>query len=97
MLEELNTKFNINQKNTIKKLNSKLFKNLNNKLIKQGRNTKETNEVFWLNKNEIEVARNKIDLNPIKIAIKSCLNCYTPFESVGIHNRLCDKCRKEST
>ena len=97
MLEELFTKFRITQKNEMQKLNKKKQKNLTAKLTKRGRNTRETNELFWLNKNELEIVRNYINLKPVKIAPRTCLKCFQLFESEGGHNRLCNSCRKENS
>jgi len=94
LLEELYTQFRINQKNEVQKLNKKKQKNLTTKLTKRGRNTQETNELFWLNKNELEIVREYSKLKPIKITPRACLKCFQIFESEGSHNRLCDSCRK---
>jgi len=95
LLEELHTQCRINQKNEIQKLNKKKQKNLTIKLTKKGRNPRETSELFWLNKNELEIVREYVKLKPIKITLKSCLKCFQIFESEGNHNRLCDNCCKE--
>lgn len=93
-LNELATRFNIQHKDTLKTLNSKKKKNLNAKLTKKGQNPRETNELFWLDKNEIQTAREELALDSIAIVTRNCLSCYESFESEGKHNRLCDDCRK---
>lgn len=67
-----------------------------NKQNKLSRVVKNNRYLFWQGKNEIDVARNSVGFNPIKISIRKCLKCQASFESEGIQNRICELCRKSN-
>ena len=36
-------------------------------------------------------------LRPAKRSFRACMSCRRPFESEGIHNRLCGQCKRRGT
>lgn len=95
-LQELDTKYRIRERNIQKEFNPARKKKLTRKANSLGNNPTQANTLFWLDKNEIEVARKAANLKPVKTLIKHCLSCGAKFASEGAHNRVCDDCRKEN-
>jgi len=90
VVQEWDTRLKVNSDIRIRKLNAKKKKSITKKLENQN-----TNELFWVDKNELETARRIIGFTDIILTVRNCLSCCVKFESEGKHNRMCDGCRIE--
>lgn len=96
LADDITMKIKINSNKEVIKIKNKKQKQLTKTISKDKWCTNSTNELFWENKNEIEIARKEVGLNSLVLKVKECLSCGNKFESEGSHNRRCDDCREKN-